>query len=211
MAKAIRSADDAVRQALCVGGHGFAGSTAAMAFLENDHVWVAWVGDSRVYHLRGPRVVERTRDHKLVQDLVDSGQLTTDEAKRSALGSIITRALGGNPPGVRPVEPATIEQPWLVEAGDRVVLCSDGLSDLVGDDEIGAWLHGAEAQAAAERLVGLAVDRGGHDNITVIVAAAEGGPQVKIPRPPLNPALVFTLVLAAGFAAWLAVQAARAF
>jgi serine/threonine protein phosphatase PrpC len=217
---AIRAADEAVRATLCVGGQGCPGSTAVLVHVDQGVAHVAWVGDSRAYLVRDGRVVERTRDHKLVQDLVDSGQLTPEEARRSTLGSVITRALGGNPPGVNVSQPAELEKPWELLPGDRVLLCSDGLCDLVTDAEM-PRLVGADApRSATERLVQAAVDRGGHDNITVVLAAFDdrtalatmpvfdlSAPMEEARR--LSVGLVATMVVSAGAVAWALVQAAR--
>lgn len=217
---AIGAADEAVRARLCVGGHGCPGSTAVLVHIAQGVAHVAWVGDSRAYLVRDGRVVERTRDHKLVQDLVDSGQLTPEEARRSTLGSVITRALGGNPPGVNVSQPAELEKPWELLPGDRVLLCSDGLCDLVTDAEMPRLVGVDAPRSAAERLVQAAVERGGHDNITVVLAAFDD-PTAQATMPvfdlsaPIEEArrlslgIVATMVVGAGAVAWALVQAAR--
>lgn len=176
LVKTVTSTDLAIRTALCVGGRGHAGCTIALAHVLNGVVQVAWVGDSRVYHVRNGAVIARTRDHKLVQELVDLGQLTPEEAKRSSLSSVITRALGGRAPGPQATQPAFLE-PWQVEPGDTIVLCSDGLADLVPDEELPSLLEPAIDTSVA-RMIQVACDRGGHDNISVIVAkfGPEGQP-----------------------------------
>lgn len=217
---AIASADHAVRAALCAEGGGRAGSTVASAYVEGGKAHVAWVGDSRVYLVRGSEVVRRTKDHKLVQDLVDSGQLTAEEARRSALSSVITRALGGRPPDAPAVIPDGYETPWELARGDRLLLCSDGLSDLVTDQELGRLLHTKTPPAACEVLIGTAIARGGHDNITIVVASvhdtdaiteAPPPPRSYAPRrrPTLDPMWVAVTVVLVGWLSWLLVRLAR--
>src|SRR5688500_5989844 len=105
MRHALRVADQRVREDLCVEGGELPGSTAVMVYVIEGVAHVAWVGDSRAYLIRDGRVVFRTRDHKLVEELVDAGQLTPEEARDSALAHVVTRALGGrslNEPAVHP-------------------------------------------------------------------------------------------------------------
>jgi serine/threonine protein phosphatase PrpC len=168
---AIDVADRAIRDALCAGGQGWAGSTAVVAYVKDGVAHVGWAGDSRVYLMRGGTVIARTKDHKLVQDLIDSGQLTDEEARRSSLSSVITRALGGRPPEAAALTASLIEPSWVLENGDRILLCSDGLADLVEDDEVPGLLAPERLEATAEGLIGIANARGGHDNITVVVAS----------------------------------------
>ncbi len=180
--KSVTSTDLAIRAALCVGGRGHAGCTVAIAHVFEGTAQVAWVGDSRVYLVRSGAVITRTRDHKLVQELVDLGQLTPEEAKRSSLSSVITRALGGRPPGPLATQPAFLE-PWKTEPGDTIVLCSDGLADLVPDEELPSLLA-PKPEGSVAKMIQVACDRGGHDNISVIVAnfGPEGAPDDVAPR-----------------------------
>lgn len=170
---AIRVADAEVREALCTGHQGRAGSTAVMVYVEGDVAHVAWVGDSRAYLLRDGAVTARTRDHKLVQELVDAGELTPEQARNSPMANVVTRALGGRKPSAKAVEPEVLHIPWQLQAGDRLVLCSDGVCDLVEDGEL--WkLVAVEPEVATQNLVAIALERGGHDNITAIVAHFTG-------------------------------------
>jgi serine/threonine protein phosphatase PrpC len=140
------------------------GSTAVGAVTERDALYVANVGDSRAYLLRDGRLMRLTVDHSQVQEMVDGGLLDRDQARTHPLGNILTRAVGVEEDlavdafGVRPVD------------GDRVLLCSDGVSKEVADDEIGRDLAVHDDPAdAARSLVTLAVERGGHDNATALV------------------------------------------
>ncbi len=174
MRNALRAADERIRDQLCRVGEGQPGSTAVMVYVLDGAAHVAWVGDSRAYLVRAGRVMDRTRDHKLVEELVDAGQLTPDQAKASALAHVVTRALGGRGPEDQTVKPGALGYPWKLMHGDRILVCSDGLCDLVSDEEMGGLVGPGSTDDIVERLVQVALDRGGHDNITVIVATWEG-------------------------------------
>jgi protein phosphatase len=174
MRQALRMADQRVREELCVEGGELPGSTAVMVYVIDGVAHVAWVGDSRAYLIRGGRVLYRTRDHKLVEELVDAGQLTPEEARESALAHVVTRALGGRSVTDAVVHPATLGYPWKLQHGDRILLCSDGVCDLLDDDEISELLEGATPAEGASRLLEASLMRGGHDNITCIVGVWDG-------------------------------------
>ncbi len=171
---ALRVADVRVRDALCNEMTGLPGSTAVLVYVMDGAAHVAWVGDSRAYLLRGGKLIERTRDHKLVEELLDAGQITPEEAKHSTLAHVVTRALGGRGPDDPAVRPSTLDQPWRLDHGDRILLCSDGVCDLVTDDEIAGFIDDVEPATATDRLVQVSLERGGHDNITAIVAVWDG-------------------------------------
>ena len=140
------------------------GTTLTALLLAGDRAAVAHIGDSRAYLLRDRDLTRVTRDDTYVQLLVDGGVISPEEARRHAQRSLVTRALHGTPepPAVTPVTP---------ETGDRFLLCSDGLSDVVDDDAIGHALREyAEPKHCAEQLVKLALRAGGPDNVTAIVA-----------------------------------------
>lgn len=126
---------------------------------------IAHVGDSRAYLLRGGELRPVTEDHSLVAELVRSGDLTRDQAAEHPQKNLITRALGADDE----VEVDTAVLP--VEAGDRLLLCSDGLSDMVQEARIGEILAGApgDPEKPARSLVSAALDAGGSDNVTVVV------------------------------------------
>ncbi|MFL6032592.1 MAG: Stp1/IreP family PP2C-type Ser/Thr phosphatase [Rubrobacteraceae bacterium] len=136
---------------------------------------VAHVGDSRAYLLRGGNLRPVTEDHSLVAELVRSGDLTRDQAAEHPQKNLITRALGAD----EEVEVDTSVLP--VEAGDRFLLCSDGLSDMIPETRIGEILAEApgDPEKPARSLVSAALDAGGADNVTVIVVdvKAETAPQ----------------------------------
>src|SRR6202162_2657924 len=140
------------------------GATIVAAWIEAQRLSIAHVGDSRAYLLRAGSMDQLTADHSLVAEKVRVGILTPQEADASELQSVLTRAVGTN----SSVEVDTDEQALLV--GDFVLLCSDGLTRMVTDPEIASTLlTTASAQESADRLVELANDNGGVDNVSVIV------------------------------------------
>lgn len=140
------------------------GCTASCCYIEQGKMAVAHVGDSRIYLLRHGTLVRVTHDHSYVEELVDCGQITADEARTHPSRSIITRALGSDPDMY--ADHFTLD----VANGDRVILCSDGLSSMVPDSEIEALaVSSATPQQAADNLVAAALTAGGMDNVTVAV------------------------------------------
>jgi protein phosphatase len=140
------------------------GTTMTAVLLSGDQLAVVHVGDSRCYLLRHGRLRQLTRDDTLVQALVDQGLLTPDEARRHPQRSLVTRAVQGT--DVVPTTAALTAEP-----GDRLLLCSDGLSDVVDDHAIGQALTTyRDRRQCAEQLVKLAQQAGAPDNVTVVVA-----------------------------------------
>jgi protein phosphatase len=145
-------------------GHKGMGATIVAAWMDGQKLSLAHVGDSRAYLLRAGSLDQLTADHSLVAEKVRIGILTPQEADASEMQSVLTRAVGTN----ESVEVDADEQMLL--AGDSVVLCSDGLSRMVTDPEIASiLLTSTSAQNAADRLVDLANENGGVDNVSVIV------------------------------------------
>lgn len=156
------------------------GTTATLAGILGDVAYLAQVGDSRAYLVRGDAVVRLTRDQSLLQDLVDSGVLSDHDAQR-APGNKILQALGVKD-SVDPV--VTYER---LRQGDMLLLCSDGLSKVVRDEEIlEATRETSDCLVLCDRLIGLANDRGGPDNVTVVVARMEGS-GLRPPEPGAKP------------------------
>ena len=140
------------------------GATIVAAWVEAQRLSLAHVGDSRAYLLRAGSMDQLTSDHSLVAEKVRVGILTPQEADASEMQSVLTRAVGTN----STVQVDTDEQALLV--GDSVLLCSDGLTRMVTDPEIASTLlTSTSAQESADRLVDLANDNGGVDNVSVIV------------------------------------------
>jgi PPM family protein phosphatase len=140
------------------------GTTLTAAYVDGDGIALAHVGDSRAYLLRDGELTRLTRDHSLVDELVRRGKLTEEEAAEHPQRSIITRALGPE----RDVEVDTFTQP--AQAGDVVLLCSDGLTSMVSEGDVASILRGArDLRSAGRALVAAANDAGGRDNITVVL------------------------------------------
>ena len=155
------------------------GTTVTMAFQLGTQLCLVHAGDSRAYLERNGTMHQLTRDHTIVADMVRDGTLREEEASRHPLRHVITNVVGGNDPGVQ-VEARALE----IEAGDRLLLCSDGLTEMVHDDAIGVTLRShPEPEAAAQHLVAQANDAGGRDNITVVVVSFDAAaPQGVIER-----------------------------
>lgn len=143
------------------------GTTTVAVFFRNNKAYIANVGDSRAYRIRGDEILQVTKDHSLVGEQMRAGIMTEEEARGSRLKNIITRSVGFQ----EDVE-ADIDI-RVVRPGDRFLLCSDGLSNLMQDQEIMEVVVSNDLEAACRRLVDLANDRGGDDNITVVIAEVE--------------------------------------
>ena len=147
------------------------GTTLTMAFAVDWRLLVAHAGDSRCYLLSGGELHQLTQDHTVVAEMVRFGGLSAAEASRHPYRHLVTNVLGGKEPGVR-VEMHKLD----LEPGDVMLLCSDGLTEMVPDARIAAILQEEqEPRRACERLVAEANDRGGKDNITVVVACFQEG------------------------------------
>lgn len=160
------------------------GSTVVAVLLHAAGTEVAHVGDSRAYLVHEGQVFRLTRDHSMVQEMVDHGVLTPEQAAHHPDANRITRALGMG----ADVEAELRPQPVAHVTGDAFVLCSDGLCDLVQDEEILAIVGAEPAAQAVGKLVDLANARGGHDNVTVIVMRARENALVT--AAPVAPTLV---------------------
>lgn len=142
------------------------GTTVTIAVSLADDLQIAHVGDSRVYLLRGSSLSRLTRDHTYVQQLVERGHMSTEEAASHRLRHILTGVVGGSAAQVA----VDVDLVRLLD-GDLILLCSDGLTDLVTDAEIARLMRETTtAGQACDRLVDLALERGGTDNVTAIVA-----------------------------------------
>jgi PPM family protein phosphatase len=141
------------------------GTTLVMALFYDNQMTVAHIGDSRLYRLRGEEFGAITRDHSLLQEQIDSGMISVEEARFSQNKNLVTRALGVDPE----VEAEMHDFP--VQPGDIYLLCSDGLNDMVEDDEIQMTLQmlSANLELAATQLIQMANDNGGRDNVSVIL------------------------------------------
>lgn len=140
------------------------GTTLVVGLFTNNKLLVGHIGDSRMYRLRSQILTQITEDHSLLQEQINAGLISHEQARFSVNRNLVTRALGID-------EEVELElNQYDVEIGDVYLLCSDGLSDLIDDDIIQATLNAFDLADAAEALVGLANDNGGKDNISVILA-----------------------------------------
>ena len=168
-----RAVEDANRAVILAAsekrGRAGMGTTMTAAILQKDRLVVAQVGDSRAYLLHQGKLQQLTRDHSLMADMIEAGRLTPEEARTHPNRSVITRALGSDPRMVPDLYEIT------VETGDRLLLCSDGLSSMLEDAAIESVLSRTrDPQRCASVLVNEAIAAGGYDNITVIVADVAG-------------------------------------
>ncbi|MFT4158071.1 MAG: protein phosphatase 2C domain-containing protein [Microbacterium sp.] len=170
----VRFALEQARQGverLSTTGNGRAGTTLSgvvIASVDGMGYWLALnIGDSRTYRLARGELEQITVDHSVVQELIEAGELTPDEAMTDRRRSIITRAIGASSTGDADY--------WLfpAETGDRILVCSDGLTSELGDSRIREILNrSTDPQQAADALIAAALRAGGRDNITVVIADA---------------------------------------
>lgn len=147
------------------------GTTLVVAVFQEQRLVLGHIGDSRAYRWRGQQLQQITRDHSLLQEQLDAGLITPAQAAVSSQRNLVTRALGIEA-GVEP----TLNE-FAVDAGDLYLLCSDGLSDMVGDTDIADVLRGSGSLAhKARKLVDRANAHGGRDNITVLLVQALDAP-----------------------------------
>jgi len=145
------------------------GTTATALVLKEGQAFVGHVGDSRAYLLRNSAISQLTKDHSLVERMVEQGLLNRDEANRHPQRNVIYQTLGVN----RDLEPELLG-PIFFSPHDTFLLCTDGLSNLVSDQEIMGMVRENSPQRACERLIDLANQRGGHDNITLQILTVKG-------------------------------------
>jgi serine/threonine protein phosphatase PrpC len=146
------------------------GTTIVATLFYDSKVVVAHLGDSRIYRLRKKALEQITCDHSLVQELLDQGVISDEEAEDNPYSHVITQAVG-----IKSRVVAEVNE-FEVLPGDVYLLCSDGLTDMVKDEEIAETLVAAEGQweRAAQRLVDVANSHGGHDNISVVLVGVGG-------------------------------------
>lgn len=150
-------------------------TTLSAVVCDGSRVLLGHVGDSRVYLFRDETLRQVSRDHTYVQDLVDSGQLTREGARRHPWRNVVIRSLDGNPDAdYGEIDVVDLE----VREGDRLLLCSDGLTDLVEDSRIAEVMHLHDPQSVAAVLTQSALVAGGRDNVTCVVLDVVEGPLV---------------------------------
>jgi serine/threonine protein phosphatase PrpC len=146
------------------------GTTLVVGVLRDDGLVLAHIGDSRCYRLRAGKLEQITRDHSLLQEQLDAGLITPEQAEHSTIKNLVTRALG-----VEAVVLTEVNE-HAVEVGDIYLLCSDGLSDMVNDATIAKVLLGESGlERQAQALVDTANDHGGRDNISVLLVEVGKG------------------------------------
>ncbi len=163
--KAVQAAHRSVRDKASENPeYGGMGSTLTALILKNNTVFVGHVGDSRAYHVRKNRVIQLTQDHTVTAELLRRGELPPEEARNHPRQHVLTQAVGAAR------EPLVEFASRPIKPGDVLVLCTDGLHNYISDDELRNIVFSKRhPQRVAEHLVNLANERGGRDNITVIV------------------------------------------
>jgi len=159
----------ALRERAARQGNGMIASTVVVLIARHGHFACLWAGDSRAYLLRDGALARVTRDHSLVQELVDCGEITDAEAENHPRANVITRAVGS--------EADMVELDKVTDrlvGGDRFLLCSDGLCKELSDPEMADILRADGPETAAERLVEAALARKARDNVTVVVLEVVG-------------------------------------
>ncbi len=165
---AVRSANAAVVAAAQANGKRGMGATLTAALVHDHEAFIASVGDSRGYLLRGGKLRQITKDQSFVQSLVDAGVMTPEQAKNSSRKNVILQAMG------REKDVRAAIGRLSLRRGDRLLLCCDGLSNAVSDAELEAMLADSDTGAICDRMIDLANERGGHDNLTAVIALIEG-------------------------------------
>jgi serine/threonine protein phosphatase PrpC len=159
----VLQANADLRQRIAENGGAPMGSTLAVLLVHDRHFACVWSGDSRIYLVRAGQITQISRDHTEVQDMVERGLLTPAEAKNSPRRHVITRAIG-----VHDMPELDLDS-GEIESEDVFVLCSDGLTEHVADDEILRAVEETGAQQACNALLALTLQRGARDNVTVII------------------------------------------
>jgi PPM family protein phosphatase len=175
--QAITEAHRAVNEAALARGTVGMGTTLVAAWVLGERCYVGWVGDSRLYHFRDGVALDKTVDHTRVQQMLQRGILTPEQARQHPEAHVLVQALGVSPDAQHGLKPEVWNEPLELRRGDVLLLCSDGLYDFIEDGELYPLMERFDYQAAAERLVQTANARGGSDNITAILLVA-GQPQV---------------------------------
>ena len=164
---AMRASNAAVYAAGRAAGGGTMGTTLTAAVLQGKYLYVGNIGDSRIYLIRDGRIKQLSQDHSLVGEQLRRGLLTEEQARASTIRNVITRAVGHN----EEVEPDIFA--FTIEAGDRLILCSDGLHGLVENGELARVVGAGPLDEAVRTLIALARERGGPDNITALAVSID--------------------------------------
>jgi len=163
----LDAVDHALRsRAAKLGPYAVIASTVVVLFAKEDDFAALWAGDSRLYRYRDGELRQLTKDHSKVQEMVDAGLLQPEEMAHHPHSNIVTRSVGGGPFGLSRLRDRAL-------AGDRLLLCSDGLTNIVPNTEIAAELGAAPPREAARRLRDHVLARGAPDNVTIVIVHAE--------------------------------------
>lgn len=144
------------------------GTTTVVALFRNNKVYIANVGDSRGYRVRNGQIQQITKDHSLVGEQIRAGIISEDDARAHRLKNIITRSVGFQE------EVDTDVDIRVLRVGDTFIMCSDGLSNMIEDEEICTVVQDNDLEEACQHLIDIANERGGDDNITVVLARVDG-------------------------------------
>ena len=140
------------------------GATLVVALLKNERCYIANVGDSRIYRLRQGNLTQLTRDHSIVSELIEKGQITPEQARNHFASNVITQYIG------MPQKTRSHVRSFKLKENDRLLLCTDGLTDMIHDKTIAQILQSeTEPENACKSLVSASLEAGGYDNITVLV------------------------------------------
>ena len=142
------------------------GTTCTAVIIQGDTAWIGHVGDSRAYLIRGDQIRQLTNDHSLVAHLVERRELTREQARRDPRRNIVTWSIGPN----REIEIDTFQADVRLRPGDRLLVCSDGLHGPLNDAELVDVVANEDHSTVCDQLIAEANDRGGPDNITVVIA-----------------------------------------
>ncbi len=145
------------------------GSTCVALVIKGNNAYIAHVGDSRIYHLHGSDMTQLTKDHSLVQRMVDDGLISQEQAEKHPNKNVLKEAIGSE----LKVNVEVRQEPLKLTSGDKFLLCTDGLWGLISHDDLHNILANEKPSAATNRFIGLAKQNGGSDNITVQVIHLE--------------------------------------
>lgn len=148
------------------------GTTLVMLMAEGELGLLLWIGDSRIYRMRGQLLTQLTKDHSYVQKLIAQGELREEVAEQHPMANVLTRAIGAKQEVVWDLELIKLQ------VGDRYLLCSDGLYRDVDEAAIAASLRNADPDATCQNLCRQALEGGGNDNISILVVSVEDDPLV---------------------------------
>ena len=173
MVGALQAGNAAIVEAAKAAGQSM-GTTAVLIHLDGTNMMCLWVGDSRAYRFRRGGLTQLSRDHSVVQELVDRGSLAPEDAETHPMAHVLSRAVGAE----AECRPEGITDTAL--PGDHYLLCSDGLTKVVAEEAIGRLLRLPSVNAAADRMIAETLDNGAPDNVTVVLISVEEATEVSI-------------------------------